>query len=94
MNAVILYRIDQAKNMHRFYRLDVQPDLFGQWCLMREWGRIGSTGQTRSAPFPTPQEAQAALEKQSRVKERRGYFFHFRTELAHGIPRVESRAGL
>lgn len=37
MNAVTLYRIDPAKNMHRFYRLDVQPDLFGAWCLVREW---------------------------------------------------------
>jgi predicted DNA-binding WGR domain protein len=73
MNTVILYRIDQAKNMHRFYRLDVQPDLFGQWCLMREWGRIGSPGQTRSVPFPTPHEAQAALDKQRRMREGRGY---------------------
>jgi predicted DNA-binding WGR domain protein len=53
MTAAILYRIDPAKRMHRFYRTDVQPDLFGQWCLMREWGRIGSTGQTRNVPFPT-----------------------------------------
>ena len=59
--------------MHRYYRLDVQPDLFGAWCLMREWGRIGTTGRERSVPFPTPQEAQAALDKQCRAKERRGY---------------------
>jgi DNA invertase Pin-like site-specific DNA recombinase len=25
--------------MHRFYRLDVQPDLFGGVLLMKEWGR-------------------------------------------------------
>lgn len=73
MNGVILYRIDSARRMHRYYRIDVQPDLFGQWCLMREWGRIGSTGQTRSLPFPTPQEAQVALDKQRRVKERKRY---------------------
>lgn len=73
MTATVLYRIDQAKHMHRFYRLDVQPDLFGQWCLMREWGRIGSTGQTRSLPFPSPEAAAAALDKQRRVKERRRY---------------------
>jgi predicted DNA-binding WGR domain protein len=42
MTAIILHRIDPAKNMRRFYRLDVQRDLFGQWCLIREWGRIGS----------------------------------------------------
>jgi predicted DNA-binding WGR domain protein len=73
MNAVILYRIAPDKHMHRYYRMDVQPDLFGAWCLMREWGRIGSTGQTRSVPFPTPQEAEAALERQRIAKERRGY---------------------
>ena len=73
MTAIVLYRIDRAKHMHRFYRLDVQRDLFGQWCLMREWGRIGSAGQTRSLPFPTPHEAEAALDKQRSIKERRGY---------------------
>jgi hypothetical protein len=30
MTAITLYRIDTVKRMHRFYRLDVQPDLFGQ----------------------------------------------------------------
>jgi predicted DNA-binding WGR domain protein len=73
MSAVILYRIDDSKRMHRYYRMDVQPDLFGQWCLMREWGRIGSTGQMRSLPFPSPADAEAALIKQCRSKERRGY---------------------
>jgi DNA invertase Pin-like site-specific DNA recombinase len=73
MTAIILYRIDSAKRMRRFYRLDVRRDLFGLWCLMREWGRIGSSGRTRYVPFPTPQEAQAALDKQRRVKERRGH---------------------
>jgi len=73
MNAVILYRIDQAKKMHRFYRLDVQPELFGAWRLMREWGRIGSAGQTCSVPFPSSQEAHVALDRQRRAKERRGY---------------------
>ena len=73
MNAVILYRIDDSKRMHRYYRMDVQPDLFGQWSLMREWGRIGSSGQMRSLPFPNPAEAEAALDKQRRAKERRGY---------------------
>jgi predicted DNA-binding WGR domain protein len=31
-----LYRIDAAKHMHRFYRLDVQRDLFGQWRVVRK----------------------------------------------------------
>lgn len=51
MSAIILHRTDPARNMRRFYRLDVQPDLFGQWCFIREWGRIGSTGQVRTVPY-------------------------------------------
>jgi predicted DNA-binding WGR domain protein len=79
MNAVILYRINRVKRMHRYYRMDVQPDLFGEWCLMRKWGRIGSAGQARSLvnwaafrPRPTPQEAEAALQRQRSARERRG----------------------
>lgn len=44
MSAVVLRRIDAAQNMARFYRLDVQPDLFGGWSFIREWGRIGRPG--------------------------------------------------
>jgi predicted DNA-binding WGR domain protein len=73
MNAATLTRRDPARNMQRYYRLDVQQDLFGQWCVIREWGRIGSAGQMRSAPYPTSAEAEAALDKQRRAKERRGY---------------------
>ena len=40
MTAVLLYRVDPSRNMRRFYRLDVQPDLFGFWLLVREWGRM------------------------------------------------------
>jgi predicted DNA-binding WGR domain protein len=73
MSAIILTRSDAARNMRRYYRPDVQPDLFGHWCLIREWGRIGSAGQMRNAPYPTPAEADAALNKQRQAKERRGY---------------------
>jgi predicted DNA-binding WGR domain protein len=39
MNAMHLTRIDPARNMRRFYRLDVQPDLFGGFAVVKEWGR-------------------------------------------------------
>lgn len=73
MSAITLHRIDAAKGMSRFYRLDVQPDLFGQSCFVREWGRIGKPAQVRLIPYPTPAEAEAALKKQRIAKERRGY---------------------
>jgi len=73
MTLVHLTRIDPAKNMRRFYRLDMQPDLFGGVALVRAWGRIGSAGQVRSYVYPDPAAACVALEKQQRVKMRRGY---------------------
>jgi predicted DNA-binding WGR domain protein len=73
MTAIILHRVDPAKNMHRFYGLDVRRDLFGQWCLIREWGRIGRGGRMRMAAYATAAEAHDALADQRRVKERRGY---------------------
>ncbi len=73
MSAVILHRVDPSRNMRRFYRLDVQSDLFGFWLFIREWGRIGRPGQTRIMSFVSRDEAQDALHHQRRAKERRGY---------------------
>lgn len=61
--------------MARFYRLDIQPDLFGEWRLVREWGRIGQAGQVRQAIYPSQTEARTALERLYRVKEKRGYIY-------------------
>jgi predicted DNA-binding WGR domain protein len=63
MTAVTLTRSDSTRNMRRYYRLDVQPDLFGAWSCVREWGRIGQAGQTRSVLYPIPLEARAALDR-------------------------------
>ncbi len=37
-----LRRSDDPRNMRRFYRLDVQPNLFGGVLLVKEWERIGA----------------------------------------------------
>ena len=73
LHSVRLCRIDPDKNMARFYGLAVERDLFGMWCFIREWGRIGRCGQMRMIPHPTPMEAHAELQKQRHAKERRGY---------------------
>jgi hypothetical protein len=54
MSAVLLTRIDRAQNMARFYKLDVQPTLFGEWALVCEWGRIGQDGTVRATPTALP----------------------------------------
>jgi predicted DNA-binding WGR domain protein len=59
--------------MRRFYRLDLQPDLFGGVTLVKEWGRIGRGGQVRSIAFDDQTAALEALEAMRRAKECRGY---------------------
>ena len=45
MYGVALRRLDPARNMARFYAVTVQPTLFGQWALVRRWGRINTDGR-------------------------------------------------
>jgi len=66
-------RIDPARNMRRFYRLSVQPDLFGGATLVREWGRIGLCGQMMIESHPDEGGAITALMKLAAIKQRRGY---------------------
>ncbi len=73
MTAVTLRLIDPEANKWRFYSLDIQPDLFGGWSLVREWGRIGRHGKVMTTPFPSPAEAERALGRLRRRKEKRGY---------------------
>lgn len=45
---VFLRRVDPAQRMARFYRLAIEPTLFGGYALMREYGRIGRAGRVMS----------------------------------------------
>lgn len=73
MTAITLHHIDPTRNMSRFYRLDLQPDLFGAWGVIREWGRIGQAGRVRIDPYPTAEQAEDRLHRQQVVKQGRGY---------------------
>lgn len=68
-----LTRRDPARNMARFYRLEIAPDLFGGVVLLRSWGRIGSTGQERREWFADPARARREFAVWLRRKRRRGY---------------------
>ena len=68
-----LTKRDPARNMARFYRLVMLPNLFGEWTLMREWGRIGSPGQLRLDYHKSRDSAEAAFAALKRRKVRRGY---------------------
>ena len=68
-----LERLMPERNMARFYRLDVERDLFGVILARRTWGRIGTFGQSLVLPCPTVSDARAELERLERLKRRRGY---------------------
>ena len=73
MPPVLLRCIDDARNMRRFYRLDIQPDLFGGVLLVKQWGRIGTSGRIVDESYNDEALAADALQKQADRKRRRGY---------------------
>ncbi|MFZ1429988.1 MAG: WGR domain-containing protein [Chitinophagaceae bacterium] len=73
MTGTYLERHDPARGMARFYTVSLAPTLFGEWALVREWGRIGSAGTVRADWFGSEKDARAACEALAQRKSRRGY---------------------
>lgn len=71
--TIYLERFDKAKSGTRFYRLDVQPTLFGDWVLIREWGLIGCEVIIRSTPYSSRNVAETTCDRLMRAKLRCGY---------------------
>ena len=70
---VFLRRIEPATNKWRFYHLTIESGLFGDWCLVRRWGRIGTGGQLKLDWFASAGEAHDALAVLAQSKRKRGY---------------------
>ena len=68
-----LTRIDRGANLYRYYRMEIVPGLFGDWGLVREWGRIGRGSQTRTDWFGTETEAQNARIELHTERAKRSY---------------------
>ena len=73
MSGVYLTRRDPSRNLARFYRMLLAPTLFGEWALIREWGRIGSGGTVRADAYPSAGAALLAMQALARANKRRGY---------------------
>lgn len=69
-----LEKRDPRRNQARFYRMSVMPNLFGEWTLERQWGRIGQGGQVRMDWYSQEADAEAALLSLETAKRQRGYF--------------------
>ena len=68
-----LKRIDPSLNMRRFYRMCLQPDLFGGVDLVREWGRIGCRGQLLIQRHSDDAAAITSMQSLEVSKLKRGY---------------------
>lgn len=66
-------RTDATKNMARYYCMSIEPNLFGDICLLRKWGRIGSRGEMMVHYFSGEQEAVRLFLDLLRQKRKRGY---------------------
>jgi predicted DNA-binding WGR domain protein len=73
LQMLVLDRSDPQRNMARFYVLAVEPTLFGDATLVREWGRWGSRGRRRLDLYGDLDEASEALEDWLLRKTKRGY---------------------
>lgn len=68
-----LTQMNKTSSNCRFYRIDLLPGLFGDWALVREWGRIGRAGQTRTDWFDDEAEAKDARFQLHMKKAKVGY---------------------
>lgn len=68
-----LTRIEPEANRYRFYKVFLAPSLFGDWVLVREWGRIGAPGTVRLDYFTNAGAAVLAMQELVRQKKRKGY---------------------
>ena len=73
MSLIYLTKTAPELNQHRYYNIQVVRGLFGDWGLIREWGRIGRAGRTRTDWFTNRADATAAGGKLGIQKGKRGY---------------------
>jgi predicted DNA-binding WGR domain protein len=72
-SPILISRIDKARNMARFYEIEVGYDLFSNPVLIRRWGRIGTNGQMKIAVAKSLDEAEEAGRSLLARKLGRGY---------------------
>ena len=68
-----LEKQDRATHQRWFCALSVQPTLFGDWSLIREWGRMGAPSQVDVKRYASQEAAEAAFAQQVRETRQCGY---------------------
>jgi len=74
VKPIRLYLQDQKLNKNRYYTIQIQPDLYGRFSLIREWGRIDNNGGLVDiTPSLTEHQALLKAEKIEKHRLSRGY---------------------
>lgn len=70
-----LLMVRTVNDRNRWYRLELLPNLFGEWLLIRSFGSIGRSRATgiKTEPFDNPLLAQKVFERLVRSKTKKGY---------------------
>jgi predicted DNA-binding WGR domain protein len=76
---VSLICVEPGKRKFRFYKLFIAPSLFGEWMVVRQWGRIDGPGRVRSDRCENAGAALLASQKLMREKLQRGYTMRWPT---------------
>jgi predicted DNA-binding WGR domain protein len=67
-------KVDPDQSQYRWYTISWGPTLFGNWAVVRSWGRIGTDwAQCKSEVFEDDDVARAEAEAQTRKRLKRGY---------------------
>jgi predicted DNA-binding WGR domain protein len=73
LQLLVLRKLAPEQNMARYYVLSIEPTLFDDVALVREWGRIGMRGRRRLDLYADHVQASEALENWLARKMRRNY---------------------
>ncbi|MBV9282737.1 MAG: WGR domain-containing protein [Chloroflexi bacterium] len=73
-SATIAFQlVDPEKNRYRAYSLWLTQDLFGDWVLLRAFGRIGTAPRVLGRTFSARSDAEALAQRLIRRRLLHGY---------------------
>jgi predicted DNA-binding WGR domain protein len=85
MLIAALAKVDAASNTNCYYDIEISRDLFGEWAVVRKWGRVGANPRQKRDACVSKEAAQELAQKIRALKERKGYVG--RSAIGHLTPR-------
>lgn len=62
-----------VKDTERYYAIEILPNLFGEWLLVRSYGSVKRSSHRQSKVFEKLDSAKEAFEQLLGVKMKKGY---------------------